>query len=129
MRDLLKQNPKELQCLGFNIADLDIAFKKSQVQLSAYYKKTKYQNKKLCDDFLAELRGSPNKWFSQFADNDNLMKTIKEAQKLSAGDKTGNPFEAIANEMAKGGAGAKKEAAKSKPVEDLEDEAVEHEEL
>ena len=29
LSDLLKKNPKELQCLGFNIADLDIAFKKS----------------------------------------------------------------------------------------------------
>ena len=45
LSDLLKKNPKELQCLGFNIADLDIAFKKSQVQFSAYYKETKYQNK------------------------------------------------------------------------------------
>lgn len=64
LSDLLKKNPKELQCLGFNIADLDIAFKKSQVQFSAYYKETKYQNKKLCDDFLSELRESPNKFFS-----------------------------------------------------------------
>lgn len=40
--DLLSKNPKELQCLGFNIADLDISFKKSQVQLSAFYKETKY---------------------------------------------------------------------------------------
>jgi hypothetical protein len=29
--DLLSKNPKELQCLGFNIADVDVSFKKSQV--------------------------------------------------------------------------------------------------
>jgi len=29
MTDLLRQNPKELACLGFNVADLDIGFKKS----------------------------------------------------------------------------------------------------
>ena len=95
LSDLLSKNPKELQCRGFNIADLDISFKKSQVQFSAYYKETKYQNKKLCDDFLAELRESPNKMFKQFMDNENLMKGIKEAQKLSAGDKTANPFETL----------------------------------
>jgi len=44
MRDLLKSNPKELQCLGFNVADIDATFKKSQVQLSAYYKKSNHMN-------------------------------------------------------------------------------------
>ena len=29
MNDLLAKNPKEMQCLGFNVADFDITFKKS----------------------------------------------------------------------------------------------------
>lgn len=29
--DILAKNPKELQCFGFNVADIDISFKKSQV--------------------------------------------------------------------------------------------------
>ena len=52
LSDIIAKNPKELQCLGFNIADLDVTFKKSQVQFSAYYKETKYQNNVLCDKFL-----------------------------------------------------------------------------
>jgi len=27
--DIIKKNPKELQCFGFNISDLDLSFKKS----------------------------------------------------------------------------------------------------
>lgn len=27
--DILKKNPPELQCFGFNIADLDVSFRKS----------------------------------------------------------------------------------------------------
>jgi|TARA_B110000285_G_scaffold171381_1_gene191860 hypothetical protein len=29
--DIIRKNPKELQCFGFNVSDLDISFKKSQV--------------------------------------------------------------------------------------------------
>ena len=36
--DILKKNPKELQCFGFNVSDLDLSFKKSQLQLSLFYK-------------------------------------------------------------------------------------------
>jgi len=36
--DLVKKNPKEAACLGFNFSDLDISFKKSFFQLSAYMK-------------------------------------------------------------------------------------------
>jgi hypothetical protein len=28
--DLLSKNPKELQCLGFNVADVDVSFKNLQ---------------------------------------------------------------------------------------------------
>jgi hypothetical protein len=29
--DLLSRNPKELSCIGFNVADVDLTFRKSQV--------------------------------------------------------------------------------------------------
>jgi len=29
--DILKKNPPELQCFGFNVADIGIDFKKSQM--------------------------------------------------------------------------------------------------
>lgn len=97
MQDLLSKNPKELQCLGFNVADLDVTFKKSQVQLSTYFKYTKYSNKTLCDKFLAELRESPNKILDQInLQKDNpLMKGFEEAQRVAAGNSSANPFEAL----------------------------------
>lgn len=61
MNDLLSKNPRELACLGFNVADLDVTFKKSQVMASAYYKETKYMDEKLCKSFMDELRQSPKK--------------------------------------------------------------------
>jgi hypothetical protein len=36
--DLVYPNPKELQCFEFNIANIDLSFKKSQAQFSIYYK-------------------------------------------------------------------------------------------
>lgn len=89
MKNLLQNNPKELQCLGFNVADIDVTFKKSQMQMSAYYKETKYQNKELCDKFLQELRESPSKFVDQFnaQKNNPLMKAMEESQKLAAGGK------------------------------------------
>jgi len=61
MTDLLKQNPKELACLGFNVADIDATFKKSQVQLSAYYKKVDSMDARMCKIFMDELIQSPKK--------------------------------------------------------------------
>jgi len=64
--DLLSKNPKELQCLGFNIADVDISFKKSQVQFSAFYKDMESYDKDLCESFMKELRQSPKKIQEQY---------------------------------------------------------------
>jgi hypothetical protein len=43
----------QLQCLGFNVSDLDITFKKSAIQFSAYYKEAQYKgnNKRFCYNF------------------------------------------------------------------------------
>lgn len=64
--DLVKKNPKELACLGFNFSDLDVSFKKSFFQLSAYYKEVPYANKKTCKKFLEELKNAPEKMKEAF---------------------------------------------------------------
>lgn len=96
LKNLLQAQPKELACFGFNMADLDVSFKKSQVQVSAYYKDTKYANKELCEKFIEELRKSPDRFLDKFNDPSNpFMKGLEQAQQVAAGNKTANPFEAL----------------------------------
>jgi type II secretory pathway component PulC len=57
--------PKELQCLGFTFSDLDLSFKKSQVQLGLYYKDVQVSDKEICEAFKEELSKSPAKIMSQ----------------------------------------------------------------
>ena len=38
LNTLLRRIPKESKCLGFSVSDLDLSFKKSQMQWTAYYK-------------------------------------------------------------------------------------------
>jgi hypothetical protein len=63
--DLVKKNPKELQCLGFNVSDLDISFKKSQLQLSLFYKDVTNPDREICDAFEKELIKSPSAIYEQ----------------------------------------------------------------
>ena len=63
--DIVKKNPKELQCFGFNVSDVDLSFKKSQVQFSLFYKDIANPNKEICDAFEKELKKSPQKIFEQ----------------------------------------------------------------
>jgi hypothetical protein len=51
LNTILERNPKELQCLGFNISDYDISFKKSQMQVSAYYNPVDKVDEALCEKF------------------------------------------------------------------------------
>jgi len=106
MNDLLSKNPKEMQCLGFNVADIDITFKKSQAQFSAYFKKTKYANKALCEKFFQELQGAPNKLKEVLdpAKNSALAKGMEEAQAAAAGDTAADPWAALNDAFAKGAA-------------------------
>lgn len=87
MTDLLKLNPKELTCLGFNVADIDATFKKSQVQFSAYYLQTDSMDAILCKKFMDELRQSPKKIMNQFnmknKGTNPLLGGFAEAQKLA----------------------------------------------
>ena len=56
-----RMNFPELQCFGFNISDLDMSFKKSQMQLSVYYKEAAIPDKEICEKFKEELKKSPAK--------------------------------------------------------------------
>jgi len=67
--DIASKNPAELQCFGFNIADFDISYKKSQAQLTAYYKAIENPNKEICDSFKKELAKAPQKIIQQMKGN------------------------------------------------------------
>jgi len=57
--DIVKKNPPELQCFGFNIGDIGLDFKKSQMQFTTYYKVINKPNAEVCDEFLETLLKSP----------------------------------------------------------------------
>lgn len=78
--DIIKKNPTELQCFGFNVSDLDISFKKSQMQLSAYYKHIANPDQAVCDAFQDELNKSPKKLMDQMrkAGDSSLAKTMMD---------------------------------------------------
>jgi len=45
---ILKRLPAELQCFGFKVSDLDVAFKKSQMQVSVYQQPITEIDEELC---------------------------------------------------------------------------------
>ena len=52
---LLRRLPKEIQCFGFKISDLDVSFKKSQMQLTAYQQPVDEIDQEVCDKFHEDL--------------------------------------------------------------------------
>ena len=85
--DIIKKNPAELQCFGFNVADLDISFKKSQMQLSAFYKHIENPDSAVCDAFQDELNKSPMKLMDQMrkAGDSSLAKTMMDQVAANVG--------------------------------------------
>jgi hypothetical protein len=84
--DIVKKNPKQLQCFGFNISDIDLSFKKSQVQFSMFYKKISNPNREICDSFDEELRKSPQKIFDQmknYGPGMGIEDNLKQLKNLS----------------------------------------------
>ena len=63
--DLDKKGPAELQCFGFDLADIDLSFKKSQMQLGLYYKDTETPDADVCNHFFKQLGESPQKIMDQ----------------------------------------------------------------
>mmetsp|Transcript_42148 Transcript_42148/g.64639 ORF Transcript_42148/g.64639 Transcript_42148/m.64639 type:complete len:555 (-) Transcript_42148:60-1724(-) len=83
--DLLKKNPKELQCLGFNLSDLDVSFKKSQVQLSGYYKDVEKPNKAVCDAFLRDIKNAPQMLKDQLEKTGPIGESLKGLTDMAEG--------------------------------------------
>ncbi len=48
---ILKLMPKEFACLGFEVTDLDLAFKKSQMLVSLYHQQVNNAPDSLCEAF------------------------------------------------------------------------------
>jgi hypothetical protein len=54
-------NPPELQCVGFNLTDIDLKIKKGFIQLDADYQKIENVDSEFCKEFEKSLREGPMK--------------------------------------------------------------------
>lgn len=53
-------SPKELECLGFKLGEVDLNFKKGYMEVSFGYKRVKFpSNPKVCERFLEYIRKGP----------------------------------------------------------------------
>lgn len=53
-------SPKELECLGFKLGELDLSFKKGYLELMFGYKPVQFpSNPKVCEKFLEYIRKGP----------------------------------------------------------------------
>jgi hypothetical protein len=52
-------NPKEFQCLGFNLTTMDVSIHKGYIQLNAAYKNVTEPNRHFCDVFDRMMRLGP----------------------------------------------------------------------
>lgn len=70
--DIVQKNPPELQCFGFNVADIGLDFKKSQMQFTTYYKVLENPDPAVCEPFLQELLKSPQTILDRIKTSGNL---------------------------------------------------------
>ena len=85
--DIINKNPRELQCFGFYVSDLDLSFKKSQAQFSLFYKPVENPNKEICDKFATELGKSPEQIMAkmkQLGPGKGLEDTLMQIKDASA---------------------------------------------
>merc|ERR1719263_2175001 len=70
---LIKKFPPELECYGFKVSDLDIAYKKSQMQTSAYFKEVPADkvNQTMCEEFHQKLNEHPEAILKQLKGDKN----------------------------------------------------------
>lgn len=73
------KNPKELQCVGFNLTDIDIILKKGHVIVSAGYEKIDNPDVEFCAKFEETMREGPMKAMK------NLGKGFPEFSNLAKG--------------------------------------------
>lgn len=76
--DIVKKNPEELQCLGFNVVDLDVSFKKAQVQLSTYFKEIHNPDAAVCEKFYQELATAPQRYKDEMGGKENWQSTLQK---------------------------------------------------
>ena len=56
-------SPKELECLGFKLGNMDLNFKKGYMEVNFGYKKVKYpSNPRVCEKFLEYIRRGPQEF-------------------------------------------------------------------
>ena len=87
--DILRKNPPELQCFGFNIADLDVSFRKSQAQMSMYYKNIDNPDEDICRAFKESVMRSPQEILDKIKRNSNvkaIQKGLDELKNTSSED-------------------------------------------
>ena len=53
------RNPKEFQCLGFNLTDLDVLIRKGYLQINAAYMEVDASHLEHCGIFERALRNGP----------------------------------------------------------------------
>lgn len=70
--DIVRKNPPEMQCFGFNIADIGLDFRKSQMQFTTYYKVVENPDRGICDNFLEQLLKSPQAILDKIKRSGNL---------------------------------------------------------
>ena len=68
---MLKRIPLELGCYGLNVMDLDIHYKKSQIQASAYYKEATEVDEEMCEEFHKKLNEHPEQILKQLKGDKN----------------------------------------------------------
>lgn len=79
---LVKKFPKEFKCFGIEVSDIDISYKKSQMQFSTY--QTPYSlnedDEDMCEHFHEELNAHPEKILEQMNGADGGL--MGEAKKV-----------------------------------------------
>ena len=86
-------SPKELECLGMRLADLDVKFNKGYVEISFDYKKVKNPiDPEVCDKFMKALQQGPQSMMDQAKDmlggdsfTDYLKKKTDEVKEEAEG--------------------------------------------
>jgi hypothetical protein len=73
------KNPKELQCVGFNLTEIDIILKKGHVIVSAGYEKIDNPDVEFCAKFEETMREGPMKAMK------NIGKNFPEFANLAKG--------------------------------------------
>lgn len=62
-------SPKELECLGFKLGEVDLKFKKGYLEVSFGYRKVKFpSNPKTCEKFLEYIRRGPQDFLKGASD-------------------------------------------------------------